>query len=100
MIVIFLDNVVTSILVFEEGNKIEEYVGGFSDWSLRNKHLMQADVPNEINQDSKKGDKEAAAKSSPKKLSYMLQRELDELPESDRTFRTRDCLSSRTDSSA
>ena len=77
----FLDNVVTSILVFEEGNKIEEYIGGFSDWSLRNKQLMQADVPDEINQDSKKGDKEAAAKSSPKKLSYMLQRELDELPE-------------------
>ncbi len=28
----FLDNVVTSCLVFEGGGRIREYVGGYSDW--------------------------------------------------------------------
>ncbi|MGX8249209.1 ATP-binding cassette domain-containing protein, partial [Escherichia coli] len=28
----FLDNVVTSTLVFEGGGKVQEYVGGYEDW--------------------------------------------------------------------
>lgn len=28
----FLDNVVTSTLVFEEGGKVQEFVGGYEDW--------------------------------------------------------------------
>ena len=33
----FLDNVVTSTLVFEGGGKVNEYVGGYSDWLRQRK---------------------------------------------------------------
>ena len=33
----FLDNVVTSTLVFEDGGRINEYVGGYSDWLRQRK---------------------------------------------------------------
>lgn len=39
----FLDNVVTSILVFEEDGSIQEYVGGYSDWAQRGKKLRISD---------------------------------------------------------
>jgi ATP-binding cassette subfamily F protein uup len=29
---VFLDNVVTSTIVFEGDGRIEEYVGGYADW--------------------------------------------------------------------
>ena len=39
----FLDNVVTSCLVFEGGGRIREYVGGYSDW-LRQRPAPEAAV--------------------------------------------------------
>lgn len=75
----FLDNVVTSILVFESESKIEEYVGGFSDWAQRGKELMQADIPDGALQTKTKAATVKAA-PKPKKLSYNQQRELDNLP--------------------
>src|SRR5207249_2420140 len=33
----FLDNVVTSTIVFEGGGRVQEYVGGYEDW-LRQRH--------------------------------------------------------------
>ena len=41
----FLDNVVTSILVFEADGTIAEYVGGYSDWLKRNRSLEVIDTP-------------------------------------------------------
>ena len=79
---IFLDNVVTSVLVFEDGDNIKEYVGGYNDWARRGQHLTEADVPDEL-RDTKES---ATQQGQPgknvtsKKLSYMLQRELDSLP--------------------
>ena len=35
----FVDNVVTSTLVFEEENRLIEYQGGFSDWAARGRKL-------------------------------------------------------------
>ena len=35
----FVDNVVTSTLVFEENNRLIEYQGGFSDWASRGRQL-------------------------------------------------------------
>ena len=32
----FMDNVVSSILVFEGKGEVQEYVGGYSDWKKRN----------------------------------------------------------------
>ena len=78
----FLDNVVTSVLVFEDGSHIQEYVGGYSDWAARGKLLTEADVPDEIEESAVAGKSSAQGfkDSKIKKLSYMLQRELDALP--------------------
>ncbi len=42
----FLDNVVTSTLVFEADGSIQEYVGGYSDWVRQGKNLAEVDNPN------------------------------------------------------
>ncbi|MBU2964439.1 ATP-binding cassette domain-containing protein [Amphritea sp. 2_MG-2023] len=75
----FLDNVVTSTLVFEGNGKIQEYVGGYEDW-LRQRSQVNSAA-------SKPSTKSAAVAAEPvkaapakKKLSYKLQRELDLLP--------------------
>ncbi|TWH76642.1 ATP-binding cassette subfamily F protein uup [Azomonas agilis] len=81
----FLDNVVTSTLVFEGEGKVREYVGGYQDW------LRQGGSPRLLGVAEEKAAKAkaptpvaapqaAAAEPTKKKLSYKLQRELDELP--------------------
>ena len=70
----FLDNVITSTLVFEGDGVVNEYVGGYKDW-LRQRGASEAvTVPN------KKAMKKEIKSSPVKKLSFKLQRELDELP--------------------
>ena len=78
----FLDNVVTSVLVFEDGDNIKEYVGGYNDWVRRGRHLSEADVPDELIKENEatKSTARDASNTKAKKLSYMLQRELDALP--------------------
>lgn len=88
----FLDNVVTSTLVFEGEGKVREFVGGYQDW------LRQGGTPRLLGvSESKSGKAElntalapaaepapaaAAPSEAPakKKLSYKLQRELEALP--------------------
>lgn len=78
---VFLDNVVTSILVFEASGGVKEYVGGYNDWVKRGKALTQADVPDEMRVTEKPvGQSPVESNAKAKKLSYKLQRELDELP--------------------
>ena len=36
-----MDNVVTSLMVFEANGKINEYVGGYSDWSIKGGKLQK-----------------------------------------------------------
>lgn len=77
----FLDNVVTSSVVFEGDARVREYVGGYKDW-LRQRpqpvHQAQADAkPAEEKQKAA----EKPRRKSSNKLSYKLQRELDSLPE-------------------
>jgi ATP-binding cassette subfamily F protein uup len=73
----FIDAVVTSTLVFEGDGVITECAGGYSDW-LREKSARESDLP------AAAAEKSVASKSKQKravsKLSYKLQRELDELP--------------------
>lgn len=77
----FLDNVVTSVLVFEEDGQIQEYIGGYSDWARRGKALKIADTQDHPSGHIVDHDTTTLAKkTSPKKLSYKLQRELDMLP--------------------
>ncbi|MDD0976829.1 ATP-binding cassette domain-containing protein [Pseudomonas fontis] len=86
----FLDNVVTSTLVFEGEGKVREYVGGYQDW------IRQGGSPKLLGvSESKSGKSElntavveaaapapvaAPAAETKKKLSYKLQRELEALP--------------------
>ena len=37
----FMDNVITSLMVFEANGKISEYVGGYSDWSIKGGKLLK-----------------------------------------------------------
>jgi len=81
----FLDNVVTHLWVFEGEGKIDEQVGGYSDWQerLQAQNARQA-VPQPANKSTAKpasATPAAEPKSPAKKLSYKLQRELDALPD-------------------
>lgn len=82
----FLDNVITSTLVFERGGKIGSYVGGYSDWLRQGNVLTQVDQPD----GSKTAARATAATASTtatsvpaksKKLTFKLQHELDQLPD-------------------
>ncbi len=75
----FVDNVVSSILVFEDSGTIQHYAGGFSDWQRRGKKLAEMDTP--LAQDNAGSKQDAARKNSSNKLSYKLKLELDSLPE-------------------
>ena len=76
----FLDNVVTSTIVFEDNGEVHEYVGGYTDWLRQGKALAEVDNPN-IGLSQAKGHDEDRVKQQPKKLSYNEQRELDQLPQ-------------------
>lgn len=87
----FIDQVVTSTLVFEGRGLVKEYVGGYKDWVRQTGGALV----DELSDESKKAllpesagspaDSEVttqkAAEPKRKKLSYKLQRELDSLPE-------------------
>ena len=77
----FLDNVVTSTLVFEDNGMLQEYLGGYQDWVRRGKHLLETDTLNPTSYclNNIKAKDKSKDKTS-KKLSYNLQRELNELP--------------------
>ena len=85
----FLDNVVTSTLVFEGEGRVREYVGGYQDW------LRQGGSPRLLGVQTREDSKPAPTKAEPapaaapvaaasapakRKLSYKEQRELDALP--------------------
>jgi ATP-binding cassette subfamily F protein uup len=76
----FLDNVVTSTLVFEGGGRVNEYVGGYSDW-LRQRKVgarvearAPATAPASPNADG-------SARPKGRRLSYNEQREFNAMPE-------------------
>ena len=77
----FLDNVITSTLVFERAGKIGSYVGGYSDW-LRQGNVL-TDVDKLTSRTSSTPRSELAQRiESPtnKKLTFKLRHELDQLP--------------------
>ena len=77
----FLDNVVTSTLVFEpEG--VKEYVGGYADWVRQRGERPAAPAASTATRESSvtAAAGETAPKTDTKKLSYKLQRELEALP--------------------
>jgi len=84
----FIDNIATSTIVLEGGGKLREYVGGYSDYlsysATKNKgSKSSANSQKKNNVQTPIGNKAATEKASAKKavkLSYKIQRELDELP--------------------
>ena len=76
---VFLDNVVTSTLVFEGDGRVSEFVGGYSDW-VHQASQARATVP----EGGRPGQAAPAARAQEqpgsKKLSYRERRELDSLP--------------------
>ena len=91
----FLDNVVTSTIAFEGNGRVAEYVGGYQDW------LRQRPEPVTTAQDKNASNSVSGSDQAPeteiesplmqpetknqepkkaKKLSYKLQRELEQLP--------------------
>ncbi|MCC5794310.1 MAG: ATP-binding cassette domain-containing protein [Chromatiales bacterium] len=75
----FLDNVVTSTLVFEDDGMVREYVGGYSDWLRQGRGLASEDQVRR-GATAGRGGNERRGGQRPNKLSYKLQRELDGLP--------------------
>lgn len=78
----FLNNVVSSTIAFEGNGEVHEYIGGYEDWLRQKRDIDNAAALNESakgNDDKPKAKIISAAK--PKKLSYNLQRELDQLPQ-------------------
>ncbi len=71
----FINNIVTSTLVFEGEGRVNEYVGGYDDW-LRQRPAVET-------AEKKSQPKKSEAKSNagkPKELSYNDKRELESLP--------------------
>jgi ATP-binding cassette subfamily F protein uup len=73
----FLNNVVTSTLVFEGDGVVKAYAGGYDDW-LRQKGANESAAVAEA---SKPGNSLPSEKPKPKKLTYKEQKELEALPE-------------------
>jgi ATP-binding cassette subfamily F protein uup len=74
----FLNNVVTSTLVFEGDGKVTDFVGGYDDW-IRQREIdpfSEAPTRNDVAVKSRVVDQK-----KPAKLGYKDQRELDRLPE-------------------
>jgi len=84
---VFLDNAVTSTLVFEGGGRIQEYVGGYEDW-LRQRAPETGHPRTSVVSEKPEVARPRTAVALPgseapaarKKLSYREQRQLQELP--------------------
>lgn len=75
----FLDNVVTSVLVFEGDGRVSEYIGGYADW------FRLAELNKKAEAEAVKASESATKKEKPKpaptkKLGFKEQRELEQLP--------------------
>ena len=81
----FLDNVVTSTLVFEGAGQINEYVGGYTDWVRQKSTASEtstAAIPTRAVAMSPPGAaNSSSAVRKARRLSYHEQRELAQLPE-------------------
>ena len=76
----FLDNVVTSTLVFESSGELVAYPGGYTDWSTKGRELAGSDSLPDCAKDTHKTSNVKIKNKQPK-LTFNLQRELDLLPD-------------------
>jgi ABC transport system ATP-binding/permease protein len=85
----FLDNAVTSTLVFEGEGRVQEYVGGYQDWLRQRLATTMIEMPASRSRKTAESDATdnpksellpAAASSSRKRLTFKEQREYAQLP--------------------
>jgi len=72
----FLNNVVTSTLVFEGEGRVQEYAGGYDDWLRQRPAPLEKEIP--AKEDKKERVKTRPA--GPRKLTFKETRELEDLP--------------------
>lgn len=82
----FLNNCVTSVIAFEGVGNLQEYVGGYDDWLRQGGRWIkpgvgQTEEKTPVKKEVDKSVVVATPTSKPKKLSYKLQKEFDELPQ-------------------
>lgn len=76
----FLNNVVTSTLVFEGEGNVKEYAGGYDDYIMQRGATANDNSPNKRSNIKKDSIKQSPDSSKIKKLNFKEQRELDALP--------------------
>jgi ATP-binding cassette subfamily F protein uup len=72
----FLDNVVTSVFVFEGEGTINEYIGGYAEWFALSEQRKKKQADNKPIEQTKN----QKPKTSSKKISFKQQKELEQLP--------------------
>jgi len=82
----FLNNVVTSTIVFETDGQVIEYAGGYNDWLIQRSKTKAAASPQQNNE---KKVRQKPKSLKPAKLGYMQNRELNELPKKIDTLESR-----------
>ncbi|RPI23631.1 MAG: ATP-binding cassette domain-containing protein [Acidobacteria bacterium] len=73
---VFLDNAVTSTLVFEGAGRVQEYVGGYEDWLRQRPPEASVETPASVREEPRR----PRLESTKKKLTYKEQRQLEQLP--------------------
>ncbi len=73
----FLNNVVTSTLVFEGDGRVKEYAGGYDDWRRQAQHVV-VEKPEPVKERAKPV---VPPKERPRRLTYAEQRELEAFPQ-------------------
>jgi len=74
----FLNNVVTSTIVFEGGGQVIEYAGGYDDWLLQKPKIEEKPSPAAV---ANKKTRHQPPTREVRKLGYMERRELTSLPQ-------------------
>ena len=83
----FLNNVVTSTMVFEHasdgGMQLKEYVGGYDDWLRQStaKEPVESSAKNAVKTEKAEKAEKTTRESQTRKLKYAEKRELEQLPE-------------------
>jgi len=79
----FLDNVVTNVFVLDGSGKVDEFVGGYSDWlAYENQRKSQETANKKVETPKPTKEKITPLSTAPKKkkLSFKEQQEFDKLP--------------------
>lgn len=74
----FLNNMVTSTIVFEGNGVVTEYVGGYDDWLRQRKPAVE--LRTDQNEKQERSEKPRTRLERPRTLTFKEKRELEELP--------------------